>query len=392
MQLTSEHDTKWNAIAKRLEACRAQRFDDLVRYARLDPARDLRCADFSGVDFSNCDLMGFDFSSTRLHNCRFDRAMISGARFDGAELGAVLHAREIGSHEPAVMTAVADLSKAADWPEYVRGWRKAEKPPPREHLEPGAIFSDAPGLAPELVVVPAGEFWMGASDGSGGEQGEVADPERYPDEGPRHRVTIARPFAVGRFAVTFEEWGWAQEHPEWRTYSGLAARQPSDEDWGRGRRPMINVDWDDAQVYCRWLTSVTGKPYRLPSEAEWEYCCRAGTTTAYATGDRITHEQARFNRGKGTVRVGSYPANHWGLHDMHGNVFEWCQDEWHDSYQGAPADGSAWGSRAKGVRRVLRGGSWDSYPRLLRSAFRFRNAADVRLGYIGFRVVRTLSA
>jgi formylglycine-generating enzyme required for sulfatase activity len=245
-----------------------------------------------------------------------------------------------------------------------------------------------------MVVVPAGSFAMGTSHEEMAALTPTNDTEYLKSreyEGPKHPVTIARPFAVGRFVVTFEEWAWAQAHPDWRKHSGLKPRQPNDWNWGQGRRPVIDVSWDGAQAYCRWLKAVTGKPYRLPSEAEWEYCCRAGTTTAYSTGDAIMKEQAQF-RAEKTVEVGTFPANAWGLHDLHGNVWEWCHDEWHGNYEVAPDDGSARQIHEKGSRRVLRGGSWNHIPWYLRSANRFRSAADSQGSIIGFRVARTLSA
>lgn len=152
---------------------------------------------------------------------------------------------------------------------------------------------------------------------------------------------------------------------------------------------MINVSWHDAQLYVGWLSRETHKSYRLLSEAEWEYCCRAGTTAAYSFGDTIDEKQAHFS-GNRTVEVGRFPANAWGLHDMHGNVWEWCADNWHSDYSGnPPADGSAW-SGGDGSLRVLRGGSWLNYPHILRSADRSRNPPDNHYDEVGFRVARTL--
>jgi formylglycine-generating enzyme required for sulfatase activity len=386
-------------------------FTELVRISALDPAVHFRFADWSGVDFKGCNLRGFDFTGARLHGCRFEGAKIAegldengtptpAARFELAELGAVSHDREPGSHDPAVMTPVADLRKAADWPDFVRGWKKAKSSPAREHLHPGAIFQDAP-FAPEMVVVPAGEFWMGSPDGSGGDQGDVTELARFEGEGRRHRVTITRPFAVGRFAVTFEEWDAAQKHPEWREYSGLEPRRPNDHTWGRGPRPVIDVSWDDAQAYCRWLKAVRGKPYRLPSEAEWEYCCRADTETPFWWGVSTSTSQANYDvkhtygadrgEGQGTMFVDSFEANPWGLHQVHGNVWEWCDDAWHESYDGTPPDdGSPWQQGGDASQRVVRGGCWINVPGCLRSANRDRYQPDVRGYGLGFRLARTL--
>jgi formylglycine-generating enzyme required for sulfatase activity len=201
---------------------------------------------------------------------------------------------------------------------------------------------------------------------------------------------IKAPFAVGRFAVTFAEWDAA----------GLPDK-PDDSGWGRGRQPLINVSREDAKAYVRWLSRRTGKEYRLPSEAEWEYCCRAGTTTAFWWGNSISTERANYNgnytfgdgaRGEfrqRTVPVDSFEPNPWGLYQTHGNIREWCADNWHDSYQGAPQDGSVWEGGKVGV---LRGGSWDDVPYFLRSAYRSWARTEYRYNRIfGFRLARTPS-
>jgi formylglycine-generating enzyme required for sulfatase activity len=172
--------------------------------------------------------------------------------------------------------------------------------------------------------------------------------------------------------------------------------KPSDEGWGRGNRPVVNVSWHDAQAYCAWLSEQTGRAYRLPSEAEWEYACRAGTTMPFHFGSRITTDQANFDGNstyndspKGEFRakimpVGSFPPNAFGLYDMHGNVWEWCQDTRQVGYDGAPREGSAWA--AGNVSRVLRGGSWAQDPRSCRAAGRGSGDPAYRSGRIGFRV------
>jgi formylglycine-generating enzyme required for sulfatase activity len=385
---------------KRMRAvaeCPSEEFRALLNAGGIDPRSGLRNHDWSDLSFAGEDLRGLDFSRCKLHGCDFTGARIAGARFDQARLGAVLHDPGRDPTLPAMHSGIANLRNAADWTTYRDGWTRAPGPLLSDnHLSVGAIFQDAP-FAPEMVVVPAGEFWMGSPDGSDGDRGHVAEPH----EGPRHSVTIRQPFAVGRFAVTFEEWDWAQAHLEWRRHTKLEPRQPEDEKWRRDRRPVIDVSWEDAQAYCRWLTAVTGKPYQLPSEAEWEYCCRAGTETPFWWGASISTSQANYNTyGDGAkgenrrraVPVDSFEANPWGLYQVHGNVWEWCQDEWHESYEEAPDDGSAWQSREEGGRRVLRGGSSNYVPQFLRSAFRYRFASDLRGGYFGFRVVRTLGS
>jgi len=224
-------------------------------------------------------------------------------------------------------------------------------------------------IGPEMVVVPAGEFTMGSND--------------HDSEKPPHKVTIRAPFAVGRFAVTFAEWD-AADLPH----------KPGDQGMGRGQRPAINVSWEDAKAYASWLSQKTGKEHRLLSEAEWEYCCRAGTTTKYAFGDSITHQQVQFSEGEWgsanqTVEVGKFPPNAWGLYDTHGNVWEWCEDNWHADYKGAPQDGSVWQGGDASLR-VLRGGPWSGDSDDPRSADRFRIRPDFRDGNIGFRLSRTL--
>ena len=231
-------------------------------------------------------------------------------------------------------------------------------------------------VCPEMVVIPAGSFLMGSPPES--EEG------RDGDEGPQHRVTIREPFTVGVYEVTFEEWDACAAE------GGCGGYRPDDEGWGRGRRPVINVSWDDAQGYVRWLSRKTGEEYRLLSEAEWEYASRAGTTTRYSFGYEITPSDANYDENIGkTQPVGIYRANGFGLHDMYGNVWEWVRDCRNDSYAGAPNNGDAW-ETGDCTRRVLRGGSWYDNSRLLRSANRIRLHTGYRNLNLGFRVARTL--
>ena len=250
----------------------------------------------------------------------------------------------------------------------------------------GKEFQDC-DTCPKMVVVPQGTFTMGSpasEEGSG-------DWER-----PQHQVTISNPFAVGKFEVTFREWDACVSE-------GGCSHRPDDNGWGRGSRPVINVIWDDAQQYVSWLSRKTGKLYRLLSESEWEYVARAGTTGPFHFGSTISTDQANYRgnytygggskgvyRGK-TVAVGSFPANSFGLHDVHGNVWEWVEDCSHDNYQGAPSDGSAWVTGGDCDKRVLRGGSWNNSPWFLRSAGRNWIVAGYRYISDGFRVARTLT-
>jgi len=239
---------------------------------------------------------------------------------------------------------------------------------------------------PEMIALPGGEFWIGSPDN---------EPERYKDEGPRHKVRIAL-FAIGKTEVTFAQYdAFAQ---------ATKRAKPSDNGWGRGDRPAINVSWEDAMAYAAWLSQETGEKYRLPSEAEWEYAARAGTETPFWTGKCIHTDQANYDgnfhyNGCGaktgvyrqkTVPVGSLPANPWGLHEVHGNVWEWVQDNYHDSYAGVPTDGSVW-EAGGGSARVVRGGSWYNYPRDARAADRNWFLPVFRNYLLGFRLARTLS-
>ena len=229
------------------------------------------------------------------------------------------------------------------------------------------------GEGPAMVVLPTGRFRMGSPAGEAG---------RFSDEGPVHTVTISRRIAMGQYPVTFEDYDRYAEN--WGFLKALFGKKPNDMGWGRGRRPVINVNWNDAKAYAAWLSEQTGKRYRLPSESEWEYAARAGTETAYSWGDEIGVNRANgLNShsewsGKKMSPVGSFERNAFGLYDMHGNVFEWVEDCWHDNYEGAPSDGSAWTS----------GGD---IPRSLRSAYRFRLAPSVRSYFFGFRLVQDLN-
>jgi formylglycine-generating enzyme required for sulfatase activity len=223
--------------------------------------------------------------------------------------------------------------------------------------------------------VPAGAFEMGARDLGATEQ-------------PMHRVSIAKPFALGRYEVTFAEWDAC-------VAAGGCQHRPSDRGWGRGDRPVMNVSWNDTQSYLRWLSAKTGRTYRLPSEAEWEYAAHAGTRTAYWWGDAVGRANANcadcgseFDRRE-TAPVGSFAASSLGLYNMLGNVAEWVEDCWVPSYRGAPADGSARVEKDC-PERVLRGGSFNNDQRYVRAAARFKYDAGVRFSANGFRVVREL--
>ena len=274
---------------------------------------------------------------------------------------------------------------------------REEAAPAAELRRPGQEFRDC-GVCPEMVVLPTGSYRMGSPPGETG---------RSNNEAPMHTVRISYPLAVGKYEVMFEEWDACV------AAEGCGGHQPNDEGWGRGERPVINVDWDDAWTYVRWLSRETGERYRLLSEAEWEYAARAGTATArhwgegesgqcgYANGyDEVAHDElAREDTTAAACRdgyvrtapVGTFGSNGWGLYDMLGNVQEWTADCWHDGgYDGAPSDGSAWLSGGECSYRVLRGGSWENQPRRLRSADRSLQVG-YRNDYSGFRVARTMN-
>jgi formylglycine-generating enzyme required for sulfatase activity len=283
--------------------------------------------------------------------------------------------------------------------------------PAERGYEPGDVIRDCDDC-PQMVVVPAGSFTMGSPAGEEG---------RLDIEGPQHRVTIAGPFAVGRFEVTrtqFETFVRETSHDTgnscW-TYAGGDWKERARHSWRNpgfsqgADHPVTCVTWDDAKAYVAWLGRRTGEDYRLLSEAEWEYAARAGTTTRFSFGDRdadlcdhgnhadrattFSWKNAACSDGMGewTAEVGSFAANAFGLHDLHGNVWEWVEDCQNDSYARAPDDGSAWTSGDCG-QRVLRGGSWVDRPGNLRSAIRgWFNPELRRISHNGFRVARTLT-
>lgn len=264
-------------------------------------------------------------------------------------------------------------------------------------------------VALTLVEIPAGTFLMGSPPD---------EPQRLADEGPQHEVTL-QSFFISQAPITQAQW---RQVAEW-------SEQPA-EHWGHDlkpnpsrfsdqpdsdRRPVENVSWHDAMEFCNRLSQRTGRTYTLPSEAQWEYACRAGNTTPFHVGATITPSLANYNGNhvyadgptgayrQQTTPVGMFPANAWGLHDMHGNVWEWCLDHWHDSYEGAPKDGSAWLNSMEPIKqsatkggsdnssnrepRLLRGGSWFYFPGDCRSAYRNHSQPDLAYDDVGFRVV-----
>ena len=244
-------------------------------------------------------------------------------------------------------------------------------------LKNGAVFRDCPEC-PEMVVLAGGRYLMGSA---------ASDPDRAVDEAPQHSVLVRR-FAVGRYAITYDEWAACVAG------GGCAGdRNPDDRGWGRGRRPVVDLSWNDVQDYVSWLSRRTGGAYRLLSESEWEYAARAQLgVQPFWTGKTITELQANFNATRNmTEPVGSYPANPLGLYDMTGNAWQWVQDCYNITYDGAPSDGSAW-TAGDCTKRVIRGGSWYDAARMLRSANRDAYSVSLRLANTSFRVARDLSA
>jgi formylglycine-generating enzyme required for sulfatase activity len=274
-----------------------------------------------------------------------------------------------------------------------------------------AVFSSPAALAGEFVNhvgmrfvdIPAGHFFMGSCKFAPGQaassaacpSGAGTDPEAYADETPQHRVAVGS-FQIGRTEVTLGQFRRFMEESGNAQLLDAEFRKAND---GQGdATPVVHVSWHDAQAFIKWLnrgkpTSDAGR-YRLPSEAEWEYAARGGTTTRYYFGDAIEKRLGLFawydkNAGNRQRVVGGKKPNAFGLHDMLGNVWEWTADCWNESYQGAPADGSAW-QQGDCERRVVRGGSWFDVPIYLRASARFGDRAGRRINYTGFRVVRTL--
>jgi formylglycine-generating enzyme required for sulfatase activity len=242
-------------------------------------------------------------------------------------------------------------------------------------LKAGDEFTECATGWPTMVVVPAGNFMMGATE----EAVDIADR-------PKHEVSIARAFAVGKCEVTYVEWDACVAAGDCRAVTDLG--------WGRGERPATNVSWHDTKKYVAWLSRISGKPYRLLTEAEWEFAARAGTSTTYSFGDdpNLLGEHAWYidNASQKSQPVGQKKPNPFGFHDMHGNLWEWVEDVWHLNYEGAPVDGSAWVAGGDASRRVLRGGAIYNYPDLVRSAQRSAELADRTDVGLGFRVARTL--
>ena len=287
------------------------------------------------------------------------------------------------SRSPAPATASAPPAKAAP-PAAARPSTPAPAPAPAPAPRAAgdgvvsttlrtAEIRDCPAC-PALVTVPAGSFTMGSN---------ASDPA----EKPPHQVAIAQPFAIGRYEVTVEQWNACAD-------AGGCQRIPTVADSAKNA-PVRDVSWDDAQQYVAWLSKTTGKSYRLPTEAEWEYAARGGSATTYWWGDQMRKGNANCKdcgdpwSQDAPAPVGSFAANPYGLHDVNGSVWEWVADCWHSSYKGAPADGRAWNENACGAR-VIRGGSWREGASYMVSSTRFKYSPSVRQSQNGFRVARDM--
>ncbi len=280
------------------------------------------------------------------------------------------------------------LQEAWNWftvmrPYMMANFRPHVLNPDRERaLKPGETFRECAKDCPEMVVVPAGEFLMGSP---------LSEKGRDDNEGPQHRVRIARPFAASKYEVTFADWDACVSVGGCQREEG----RELDAGWGRGARPLIFVDWDEAKAYAAWLSKMTGKSYRLLSEAEFEYAARAGSTTAFPWGEEIGKGNANCKGCesqylKQTEPVGAFPPNAFGLYDMLGNVWQWVEDCYHPSYDGAPTDGSPWTASAC-KNPVMRGGAWNTPPQGIRAASRSGAISPSLVAHsLGFRVGRTL--
>ncbi len=263
-------------------------------------------------------------------------------------------------------------------------------------------FLDGSGKGPELVLIPTGRFQMGSTEPERKRAMDAGSQRSWVErETPQRWVGIEQPIAMGRYPVTVGEWRQFVRATGWQMHGEVNWQSPG---FRQGdEHPVVGVTWHDAQLYVRWLSAQTGQAYRLPSEAEWEYACRAGTKTAFSFGDEINTTLANYDGNytyngspkgdyrQGTSRAGEFAPNPWGLFDMHGNVWEWVQDVVHDNYQGAPLTGAAWEEGGDQSRRILRGGSWLYNPRYLRSALRNGFSATLSNDIVGFRVARGLN-
>jgi formylglycine-generating enzyme required for sulfatase activity len=352
--LTRDHMRRIVAVAH----ARDLGFVDLVGLAELDPAMAFRGAVIRGADLRLQDLAGFDLTGARLIDCRLAGLDLSRA------LG-VTEATLAGSDRDGTVR-LPPAPRDAFWatgvpPSWADDWG-------HDKYGPWVSFS-VPGTQTRQRMrwIPAGELMMGSPED---------EPGRFEGESPRHLVTIAQGFWMFETACREELW------------EAVTGNKPSN---SHGPSfPVTGASWTDASDFAERLNgALPGIALELPSEARWEYACRAGTTTPYHFGKRISRKRVRYNRYDGPVEVGGLPPNAWGLHEMHGNVWEWCEDIWDNNYRGAPDDGSArLDPSGDAAVRVIRGGSWRDDARYVRAAFRIRFGPGDRYGNLGFRCAR----
>ena len=298
-------------------------------------------------------------------------------KVDMARLTAVIQQRLESKAQRQLATAELEVAKVVDVKDVVFERFETAKEARKSFAE-----TLGNGVTLALVRIPEGTFLMGSPPD---------EPERRNDEGPQHEVSVAASF-IGKYPVTQAQWRVVAALPKVKRNL-----EPSPSRFSGYNLPVESVSWEDAAEFCDRLSAKTNRSYRLPNEAEWEYACRAGTTTPFYFGETLTSELANYNANytynngeKGeyrvrTTKVGSFPENAFGLHDMHGNVSEWCQDNWHSNYEGAPADGSVWLNN-NNKNRVLRGGSLITNPGFCRSAQRIVSLLDRAFPDVGFRV------
>ncbi len=288
----------------------------------------------------------------------------------------VVAAHEVARAQQRVLASLGRVTTHA--PETVERWLAASRHVKHQGPKAGdvKVVDLGKGVTLDLVWIPKGAFLMGSP---------ADEQDRYHDEGPQHEVAFRRGFWLGKYPVTQAQW------------EAVMGNSPS-RFKGDGRLPVEQVSWEDCQEFITKLNARVEGAFRLPSEAEWEYACRAGTTTPFSFGATLSTDQANYNGNytygtgkKGVYRqrttpVGSFPGNAWGVYDMHGNIWEWCEDDCHDTYDGAPDDGSAWADTPRGSGRVSRGGSCFSSPRFCRSADRGRSTPEFRSYDLGFRL------
>jgi formylglycine-generating enzyme required for sulfatase activity len=373
----------WNAVAENIDKARIEAFlkdwprgqhaaEAKERIAALERNAETKAWNAVAESKDKARIEAFLKDWPESKHAEAAKARIAELRRDRLRLGALIGA------------GVAAVLIFAGWLAYQRGrltpmfWdvsTSALTTQAEQALRPGKTFKEC-ATCPDMVVVQTGSFTMGSDE---------SDTEKRP-----HRVTIGQSFAVGKFEVTFDEWDACVAH-------GGCTWAPEDRFWGRRRQPVMNVSWDDAKQYAAWIARLTGKPYRLLTEAEWEYAARGGTTTIYSWSNDISNGNANCDGcgsqwdGKRTAPVGSFKPNAFGLYDMHGNVEEWVEDCWHDTYAGAPDDGRAWTTSCTTGQRVVRGGSRSSFPTGLRSTRRDGLSAELRNNKRGFRIARTLT-